>query len=187
MCCRKGIHCFRFRAGSGRKYYCDLYVAIKCSWIVSSQKLAGRGAGEGIVCLVCIMPTQSSHTLSHPSDSEDFVIERAVEPLVCLVNVPGPGSPNPQTLIRVAVPLLFFESTKIADFDTGTGVRQFTGRSRVAGRGLDRFFRNLLARVSIVVNTQYRLQQKDVPSASFCLSLFWVLSSRCPRAPCSSG
>ena len=80
---------------------------------------------------------------------------------MCLVNVPGPGSQNPQTLIRVAVPLSLFESTKIADFVSGNGVRQFTGRSRVAGRGLDRFIRNLLGRVSIVVNTQYRLQQKE--------------------------
>ena len=55
----------------------------------------------------------------------------------------GSGVQNPQTVIRVADPLSLFESTKIADFVSGNGVRQFTGRSRVAGRGLDCFFSEL--------------------------------------------
>ena len=34
-----------------------------------------------------------------------------------------------------------------------------------------------------MVSIQRRLEQKDVPSASFCLSLRWVLSFRCSRVP----
>ena len=54
-----------------------------------------------------------------------------------MFRVRGPKSTNTHTCRS---PFVSFESTKIADFVSGNGVRQFTGRSRVAGRGLDCFF-----------------------------------------------